>query len=194
MLPEGIDQNSPWYTLLLDTNWVTAGGAAAEAITCAAGEVLLDVKAWVDRWALQRYGSGPGEDEAKQAWALLASTVYSDNQDGGTDREDQADALTSYPVGAAEEHVAPKPDWYNVSAVFEAWALLVSVAEKRETAPRRPGQGPPGVGGTLNYDVVNTGREVLAKIANKFFNTTATATSAKTVRARPGRLSALSVP
>jgi alpha-N-acetylglucosaminidase len=173
MLPEGIDQNSPWYTLLLDTNWVAVGGSKAEdTISCSAGDALLDVEAWVADWALQRYGSGPGEEEARKAWALLASTVYSDAQTGGTDREDQADALTSYPVGAAQEHVAPTPDWYNTSAVFVAWELLVSVAEQRRESDTAAAALP----STLNYDLCNTGREVLAKISNRLFNATTAAT------------------
>jgi alpha-N-acetylglucosaminidase len=178
MLPEGIDQNSPWYTLLLDTNWVAVNSSRAQAISCSVGDALLDVEAWVEDWALQRYGGGPGEDAAKEAWALLASTVYSDAQTGGTDREDQADALTSYPVGAAQENVAPKPDWYNTSAVFAAWELLVSVAEQRleaDTATPLPS--------TLNYDLCNTGREVLAKMSNRLFNATTAATSVSSLAA-----------
>ena len=168
MLPEGINQNSPWYTLLLDTNWVIVGDPAAEAITCSAGEASVDVGAWVSSWALQRYGSGPGEDDAQEAWKLLSSTVYGSVQGKGTDGQDQADALTSYPVGAQQEHVAPKPDWYSAADMQKAWRLLLTVAEKRKGE----------LSTTLRYDIVNTGREVLAKISNRLFNATTAATNA----------------
>lgn len=155
----------------------------AAAISCqaAASEALLDVDEWVSAWARQRYGSGPGEHAAQEAWKILSRTVYSDVQGKGTDGQDQADALTSYPVGAEQEHVAPKPDWYNVSAMVRAWELLVSVAEQRQaSAPSDPLPTP------LRYDVVNTGREVLAKVSNRLFNATVAANTSASLAAAMG--------
>ena len=61
MLPEGINQNTPWYTFLLDTNWVEVGGDQAPPVSCRAGEPgsSLDVGRWVRAWARERYGGGP---------------------------------------------------------------------------------------------------------------------------------------
>ena len=54
--------------------------------------------------------------------------------------------------------------------MYEAWELLVQVAEQRGGAGlARPSP--------LNYDIVNCGREVLAKISNTLLNRTSRATS-----------------
>ena len=214
MLPEGIDQNTPWSTFLMDANWVTVGDPKAEAVACtgpaaAAGqERFVDVDAWVSRWATQRYGGGAGETAAQEAWALLASTVYGAVQGRGTDAEDQADGLTSYPVGAVQEHVAPKPDWYDTRAVYRAWELLVQVATEKQQQ-QQPSRGakakPPAdaadaadaagaaaaavaprpLTASLRYDIVNTGREVLAKISNKLFNVTSAAKTTHALASLP---------
>ena len=188
MLPEGIDQNTPWSTFLMDTNWVAS---AHDATTCDSASTLLDVDVWVRRWAVERYGyhHGVGEAEAQQAWALLSSTVYGAHQGRGTDQEDQADGLTSYPIGAQQEHTAPKPDWYSVNDMRTVWELLVTLAEKRQAHASTKSAALPA---TLRYDIVNTGREVLAKISNRLFNaTTAAATSSALATAMPPMLGIL---
>jgi len=111
---------------------------------------------------------------------LLSQTVYGAVQGKGTDGQDQADALTSYPVGAEQEGVAPKPDWYNVSDMVRAWELLVSVADQRQNLYS---SGSSESLPTLRYDMVNVGREVLAKASNRLFNATVAAKTSSSLAA-----------
>ena len=168
----------------MDTNWVTVGDDAAGKLSCDIGadqQALIDIPGWVRAWARQRYGgTGAGYDESLQAWELIVRTVYSQNQGKHTDKQDQADALTSYPVGAQREGVEPRADWYDPRQMFKAWGLLVQVADRRAAASTI---GALPLGGlslpnSLRYDIVNTGREVLAKLSNRLFNATIAAASA----------------
>ena len=132
---------------------------------------------------MQRYGGGAGYDEAHQAWSLIINTVYGKIQGKHTDAQDQADALTSYPVGAQQEGVEPRADWYDLSKIYDAWGLLVEVADKRATESSVHATAVPN---SLRYDVVNTGREVLAKLSNRLFNTTTAARSVSELAAAMG--------
>ena len=189
MLPEGIDQNTPWSTFLMDTNWATVGGhvgAPDQKLRCdvsADRQALIDIPLWVSAWAMQRYGGGAGYDEAHQAWSLIINTVYGKIQGKHTDAQDQADALTSYPVGAQQEGVEPRAEWYDLSKIYDAWGLLVEVADKRATESSVHATAVPN---SLRYDVVNTGREVLAKLSNRLFNTTTAARSVSELAAAMG--------
>ena len=57
--PEGIDQNPPYYTMVLDTAWRA---------------VRLDVDEWLQRWGVQRCGADSAK--VKEAWSFLGKTVY----------------------------------------------------------------------------------------------------------------------
>ena len=91
MLPEGIDQNSPFYSLLFDVAWET---------------VPVDLAKWWSDWALQRYGV---EDErANRAWAILAETVYGEKQEAKSMYGEKArDGITSYMWSGDEEAIQP---------------------------------------------------------------------------------------
>jgi alpha-N-acetylglucosaminidase len=69
-----------------------------------------------------------------------------------------------------EEDVQPL--WYDIAEVFRAWKLLTDTAKRfeKETMPE-----------TLMYDIVNVGREYLAKVSNAKFSALANATSAAAV-------------
>lgn len=101
------------------------------------------IDAWFVQYAARRYG-GAGGAAATEAWDLLRTTVYN-NQMGGwhDDTGVEWNALSTPPV----------PSNVNVSALLKVWALLLDVAA--EVAP----EDMP----TLNYDIVNVGREVLAQ-------------------------------
>ena len=98
-----------------------------------------------------------------------------------------------------EEEVQPL--WYDLDKVFKAWQLLTAVAKDFGNS-RDPfsnsddhfsnsrdrfsdGDGSDGGGETLpetlRYDLVNTGREYLAKLSNARFATLANATNAAAV-------------
>ncbi|PRZ02874.1 alpha-N-acetylglucosaminidase [Isoptericola sp. CG 20/1183] len=60
LAPEAIENNTVYYELATDSAW---------------GET--DVETWLDRFAVQRYGvTGPAADVARNAWRLLAQTLY----------------------------------------------------------------------------------------------------------------------
>jgi hypothetical protein len=64
MFPEGIDQNSPYYTFLFDVAWETEP---------------FELQRWWSNYALQRYGKY--DAAAEKAWSLLAQTVYGKTQE-----------------------------------------------------------------------------------------------------------------
>ena len=63
MFPEGIDQNSPYYTMLFDVGWETSP---------------FNLQQWWASYALQRYGVA--DANATQAWQTLGTTVYGAKQ------------------------------------------------------------------------------------------------------------------
>jgi hypothetical protein len=180
MLPEGIDQNSPYYTLLFDVTWETEP---------------VDLSQWWSAWVLQRYGR---EDErAQRAWSILAGTVYGTKQEQKSMYGEKArDGVTSYMYSGDEEAI--QPAWFNNSRVAEAWSLLTAFAND---AAIFGGDNTGGGGGcakaavpdTLRYDIVNVGREVLAKISNGRFNALAQAKTPAAVAKAGAALKDLSV-
>ena len=170
--PEGINQNPAFYTYLFDANWPLTGKP-------------YPVRAYLDRYAIERYNLASSSHSlvslAQRAWRLLGETVYSDQQGPkrGNDFCSASDGLTSYPVGAEQEHVAPQPSWYNESKLWEVWSLLTDLASEhvgRDSAQNgNDGHAktatPVALPSTLSYDLVNVGRECLAKFSNQLFQT-----------------------
>jgi alpha-N-acetylglucosaminidase len=164
MFPEGINQNPVYYSFLFDTNWLSASSASRSSRSVST--TLFDLDHWYDRYAIERYGYGPHSDAARAAWNELASSVYAANQGehppwgGGNYRMSASDALTAYPYGEEPYNDGGPslvPDWYNTTSIWEAWALMITAAEHWE-------QGL--LPSTMNYDLVNIGREALAKLSN----------------------------
>lgn len=211
--PEGMNQNSIYYTFLYDVNWCKCPRARTiivppasifparigntgtplednyahlalvialwQSRSAASGPV--DVHRWVDRYAVERYGFE--STSASKAWRLLASSVYAADQgpDRGNDRESASDGLTSYPL-ADEEHVAPKnTTWYNRTMVWEAWSHLVTAAG--EQGVEQGGSADGVLASTMNYDLVNVGREALAKLSNDVYFRLLSANNSADVRA-----------
>eukprot|EP01062_Namystynia_karyoxenos_P066106 TRINITY_DN60117_c0_g1_i1.p1 TRINITY_DN60117_c0_g1~~TRINITY_DN60117_c0_g1_i1.p1 ORF type:complete len:832 (+),score=210.95 TRINITY_DN60117_c0_g1_i1:97-2496(+) len=146
--PEGADQNSPYFSYLYDTAW--AGGSA------------LDPAAWFASYAVRRYPAAVRGAHADAAWSAIAREIHLRDRpepaggNTGMYREKSRDALTSAPMLGLED--TPQPDWYNVTALWEAWGELAAAAEGLSNLPA-----------TLRYDIVNTGREVLAKLSNRLW-------------------------
>ena len=95
--------------------------------------------------------------------------------------EKARDGVTSYMWSGDEESVQPL--WYDLPSVFEAWTLLTAAAKTfdAEALPE-----------TLRYDVVNVGREYLAKVSNGRFVALANATTAAAVASAGAALAELS--
>jgi len=86
-----------------------------------------------------------------------------------------------------------QPDWYNVSDVVKAWALFTEAAGElhREAAPSAPCDAAAAGSAclrTLRYDLVNTGREALAKLSNHIFFELMNATTATGVESAGAKL------
>lgn len=96
VFPEGIDQNSPYYTFLFDVAWETAP---------------FELQQWWSDYALQRYGKY--DAGAEKAWSLLAQTVYGTTQEQKSMYGEKArDGITSYMWSGDEENVQPL--WYDI--------------------------------------------------------------------------------
>ena len=152
--PEGINQNPTFYTFLYDSNW---------------SPTPIEPTKWLDRYAVERYTLREQQQVklSRDAWRALGATVYGGDQGPkrGNDFCSASDGLTSYPVGAEQEHVGPQPSWYNETAVWDAWAGLVDLASTFE-GTTMPSERMPS---TLLYDLINVGRECLAKRSNVLF-------------------------
>lgn len=164
IFPEGIDQNSAYYTLLFDVAWEHSP---------------VNLESWWRRYAIERYGRV--DDRAVAAWLLLGKSVYGSNQEPKSMYGEKArDGITSYMWSGDEEAV--QPYWYDLGSVYKAWGLLVELGAE---------WGPDPLPETLRYDIVNTGREYLAKLSNPMFLSLANATTPPTVAAAGAKLGKL---
>jgi len=103
---------------------------------------------WFNTYSSRRYGNTDNAD-AMAAWKILQTAVYT-SQAGGFHDD------TGIEWNALSE--APHPTGIDVKQVYAAWQHLVkaaSVLDVHEYA-------------TLNYDIVNVGREVLAQLISTF--------------------------
>jgi alpha-N-acetylglucosaminidase len=154
LTPEGIAQNPIAYDLATDMFWRTEAP---------------DLEAWVQDYALRRYGQLPSA--VSEAWRILLRTVY--NRRAPAPRS----AVCRPPTLDARG-----PDYDNPGAIAQAWALLGSCA-------RELGNADP-----YCYDLVDLTRQVLSNYADALhaeavaaFRTADTAALAA-IEARFGRL------
>ena len=160
---EGIDQNPAYYELLLDNHF--SGGPDG------------DFAPWLSSRALRRYGGLAATSDAgtaaQRAWSLLASSVYSQD-------------VSVQDVTGVKTLRAGAPGWSfgidratptaKMCQLWEAWGLLIDVAQaasasssssdasslsssSSEASPEAAALAEP-----LTYDLINTGREVLAQL------------------------------
>ena len=202
MFPEGINTNPIYYQFLLDTNWAATP---------------VSMEAWLERYAIERYSltsdnANRATRIAVQAWVVLGRSVYGAEQGEGAhhgnDYCSASDGITSYPL-ADEEHVAPpRSPWYNETESWVAWQLLLDLADElavedtvdtgdgqQHRVPPQKGEGggnqKKAISSTLSYDLVNVGRECLAKLSNQLFWKLENAASLPAVKAAAAEMVAL---
>eukprot|EP00658_Telonema_sp_P-2_P047919 TRINITY_DN3647_c0_g1_i2.p1 TRINITY_DN3647_c0_g1~~TRINITY_DN3647_c0_g1_i2.p1 ORF type:complete len:691 (+),score=111.68 TRINITY_DN3647_c0_g1_i2:158-2230(+) len=139
--PEGIDQNPVYYEFMLEANWRT--------------EPVADIEQHIVDRAHRRYGLTVVSEQVTTAWKLLVSSAYSQDlsvQDG-----------TGVAHLGAAESWAFEPDRRTPSAtmcqIYNAWLQLIEVADSGQVSLELE---------TFRYDLINTGREVLAQLAGPF--------------------------
>lgn len=131
LTPEAIDTNPIVYDLMLQMGWRSE---------------LFDVSAWVQQWAVRRYGRY--SPSASQAWSILQSAAYNQHDPytyGQSAIMNAPDFGQGAPDGAT-----------NVTGVLEAYRLLWQAGANGEV----PMTGP------YSYDLTDVGREFL----NRFFS------------------------
>ncbi|KAF8069596.1 hypothetical protein HT031_001713 [Scenedesmus sp. PABB004] len=157
MAPEGIEHNPVVFEFM--SEMALAGRAAAAA---APGGLA----AWFGAYAARRYGgAGPLPPAAAArvagAWALLGRSVYAAADRA---RSTVCDIPTSRPGLERREVVgwglAPHL-WYSVADVRAAWELLLQAAA---AAPALP-----ACSSAFVYDLVDVSRELMSKIAGRFW-------------------------
>jgi alpha-N-acetylglucosaminidase len=126
LTPEGIAQNPIAYDLATDMFWRTEAP---------------DLEAWVQDYALRRYGQLP--PAASEAWRILLRTVYSRRSPAPRSAVCRPPTLD-----------ARGPDYDNPGAIAQAWSLLGSCA-------RELGNADP-----YRYDLVDLTRQVLSNHAD----------------------------
>ena len=105
------------------------------------------LSAWFETYSSRRYGN-TANAQAAAAWDILSTTVYN-SQAGGwhDDTGVEWNGLSNVPTAKG----------INITALFQGWQLLI--------------QAGASVGhhyDTLNYDIVNVGREILAQLITQF--------------------------
>jgi len=163
MTPEGIEQNPAVYEFMAEMAYK---GRAAQA--AAPG----GLETWFRAYATRRYaaaGSLPGGtlSALQGAWQLLARSVYS-CRDGL--HNTVADIPTSRPgLNRADIMgwgLAPHL-WYDVGDVRAAWELLLQAAAAAPMLPQRSS--------AFVYDLLDVSRELMSKIAGRFWADAVTA-------------------
>lgn len=133
--PEGIDQNPVYYEFMLERNFAT--------------EPVADITDHIVRRSHRRYNLDKELPEVTEAWSLLVNSSYAQDlsvQDG-----------TGVPHLGGAESWAFGSDKHTPSLkmcmVYTAWSKLIDASATIKTAE------------PFRYDLVNTGREVLAQLA-----------------------------
>lgn len=150
--PEGIDQNPAYYEYAYDTAWHAQHQPLEE---------------WFATYAARRYGYIGGCqsadcEAAAKAWSVLLEQVYHSQAGGWHDNTGVTWAWNLVPdwiygSGAPDGSIHTM----NFTAVLGAWDQLIFCAETlAKTAPHG------AIPDTLNYDVVNVGRELLAQLSS----------------------------
>jgi alpha-N-acetylglucosaminidase len=129
---EGIEQNPALYQLMLDNVWQDSS---------------IDLSSWLNTYVVERYGA----DNAtlKQAWNILATTVYR----GGMGEGGPESIIVARPTTDVwADRVRTKLD-YEPKDLVKAWALFIQAADSV-----RDSDG-------FRYDLVDITRQVLANYA-----------------------------
>jgi hypothetical protein len=133
--PEGIDQNPVYYELMADVNFHS--------------QPVTDLVAYVVKRAHRRYGLMNSNSAISEAWTLLADGVYTEDlsvQDGTGVAHIPGWDLQHFDQDLFTPHL-------NLCRTFSAWKRFIVAADVI-----------PNTLETFRYDLVNTGREVLAQL------------------------------
>ncbi|XP_022365311.1 LOW QUALITY PROTEIN: alpha-N-acetylglucosaminidase [Enhydra lutris kenyoni] len=140
MAPEGIGQNEVVYALMAELGWRK--------------DPVADLEAWVTSFAARRYGVDSKETEV--AWRLLLGSVYSCSGEACTGHN--RSPLVRRPSLQMVTTV-----WYNRSAVFEAWRLLLTAAPTLAKSP------------TFRYDLLDVTRQAVQELVSLYYTEAKTA-------------------
>ncbi|XP_032727568.1 alpha-N-acetylglucosaminidase [Lontra canadensis] len=140
MAPEGIGQNEVVYALMAELGWRK--------------DPVADLEAWVTSFASHRYGVDSKETEV--AWRLLLGSVY--NCSGEACTGHNRSPLVRRPSLQMVTTV-----WYNRSAVFEAWRLLLTAAPTLAKSP------------TFRYDLLDVTRQAVQELVSLYYTEARTA-------------------
>ena len=136
--PEGIDQNPVYYDFMNGAPFRTAP--------------VADITAHTVERAHRRYGLTAPNADVTTAWTLLVNSSYSQDlsvQDGtGVPHLPGSDSGIFF----EDDLATPKP---VLCETFAAWRALIAAAAAVDTT-REP----------FRYDLVNTGREILARLSS----------------------------
>lgn len=135
--PEGIDQNPVYYEFMLETSWRT--------------ERVANITEHIVARSHRRYGFESNVAEVATAWEQLVGSAYSQDlsvQDG-----------TGVPHLGSNEGWSWEADKHTPTStlcmIYTAWDALIKTGPKVATPMTEP----------FRYDLVNTGREILAQVA-----------------------------
>ena len=144
--PEGLDQNPAYYEMLDEAAF--------------RGEPVSNITAWLVRRAHRRYGLAQPNGDVEAAWAALGASAYARDEgvSDGTGVGIMPGTDTSHFAGDLATPLPP------TCLEWAAWGALVAAAPAvRAAASERAGGAP--LPETYTYDLVNTGREVLALLS-----------------------------
>lgn len=138
--PEGIDQNPIYYEFIFEQSF--------------RDEPVVDITSMVVERGHRRYGLSSENIDVAGAWRLLAESAYS--IDLGVQDGSGLTHLPGSPNGCwfEDDRFTPKP---VLCQTYHAWGNLIHAAELSTSSAF---QTEP-----YTYDLVNTGREILANIA-----------------------------
>jgi hypothetical protein len=136
MTPEGIDQNPVYYEFVMKNNMRDSGMVADIA-----GDVVLR--------SHRRYGLTQPNAAVTQAWSLLVNSSYAQDlsvQDGT--------GIPHFPGGSSQFEADRRTPTPRLCLVWQAWGQLLAAAPAVDPSLE-----------TFRYDLVNTGRELLAQLS-----------------------------
>lgn len=125
---------SRYYSFILESAWRSE---------------KVNTTEWLQQWGTQRCGAESAA--AREAWALLASTVYADSQ-AAVYEHHMGYCPTTMPDGSGwdRQKGAERPKWYNHTDLYDAWGLLIAAAEGCPESD------------AFTFDLVDVGREWLS--------------------------------
>ena len=152
---EGFDQNPVYYEVIQGAPWRKGP--------------IKNLTEWVVQRAYRRYGitsddgTSRGKDVAR-AWALLEQSSYSEDLGVGDDT-----GVGQFPQSSIISYKRELPHWSpdlatpspGLCKTWAAWGLLIKAAPGIDTSIANGSS----VDGPFRYDLVNTGREVLAQLS-----------------------------